>query len=201
MRKLVALAIVVALAVLAVVIGDRVALRRTESDISSRIEKQMPGSHATVTVSSSPFLVNLAVSGTIREVHAHVTGATDDNLHLDAIDLTIHNLRISRTSVLDGSPRLVGLSDATITASVSVAEVLRAAGYGALARLGPLVSGVTASVKLGSGQVEISLGPYAFSFSYSSLVPCVGSARVNSGEVILTCKTNTLPAALRAAAA
>ncbi len=185
------------MAVLGVFVGDRVAVQRTESGISARIEHRVPGSHATVTISSSPFLVHLAASGTVREVHTHITDVTDGSLPLDAVDITVRNLKISRTSLVHGSVQLLSLSNATITVTLRLAEAVRAAGYSLPAGLGALISGATASVKAGSGRVQITFGPLTFGFSYGSLVPCVGSARVRGTEVILTCTTTTLPPALQ----
>jgi len=185
------------LAVLGVFVGDRVAVQRTESGISSRIEARVPGSHATVTISSSPFLVHLAASGTVQEVHAHVTGVTDGGLRLDSVDVTIRDLKISRTSLSHGSVHLLSLSSATITATLSATELLRAAGSSLQAGSRALTSGATASVKAGSGRVQITFGSLTFGFSYGSLVPCVGAARVSGAEVILSCTTTTLPPALQ----
>jgi len=193
----VALAVLVALAVIVVFVGDRVAIQRTETAISSRIEARVPGSHATVTISSSPFLVRLAASGTVQDVHAHVTGVTEGTLRLDSVDVTIRNLKISRTSLWHGSVRLLSLSSATITATLSVTALLRAVGYSLRAGLAALASGATASVKAGSNRVQITFGPLTFGFSYGSLIPCVGSARVSGTEVILSCTTTTLPPALQ----
>jgi hypothetical protein len=182
-----------------VVVGDRLAVRRTASVISSRIEQRVPGSKAKVTISSSPFLVHLAVSGTVQQIHAHVTGMTDGSLHLDTVDVTVHNLKISRTSLVHGSVRLLGLSSATITVTTSVLGALRAAGQSSLAHLSGLASGMKGSVKAGSDRVQVTFGPLVFSFAYSSLVPCVGSAQVTGSEIVLTCTTTTLPPALQPA--
>lgn len=196
---IVAIAVVVAVVVLAVVVGDRIALQAAASDISSRIEHRLPGSHAAVTISSSPFVIQLALSGTVEEVRAHVTGVTDGGISLDSVDVTAYHLKISRSSLWHGSIRLLGLSYATITAAVSVAEVARVTRYGSLAGLEGLASGVTGSVEAGSGRVQITFGPFTFSVPYGSLVPCVGSAQLRGDEIILSCTTTTLPPALQAA--
>ncbi len=152
------------------------ALHWTESTVATRIEQRFPGSHATVTVSSSPYLVRLAVFGTVANVHAHVTDVTDDGLRLDTVDVTAHDLKVNRGDLLHGKTRLESLSTATITARVSVAEVLRAYGLGDLAGLGGLASGVKGTVQSQGNQVQISFGPLSFTFTSTSLVPCVGSA-------------------------
>jgi LmeA-like phospholipid-binding len=150
-----------------------------------------------VTISSSPFLVHLAVSGTVQQLHAHVTGVTDGTLRLDSVDVTVRNVKISRSSLSHGTVRLLSISKATVTTTVSVAEMLSAAGYSQQAGLAVLTPGATASVKSGSGRVQITFGSLVFGFSYDSLVPCVGSARVSGTEVILSCSTSTLPPALQ----
>jgi hypothetical protein len=183
--------------VVAVLVGDQVALARTRSTIESRIEQRVPGSHASVSISSSPFLVRLALSGTVREIHAHVTNVKDGSLTFDTVDVVVHDLKVDRSSLLNGPIRLTGLSSATITATASVSEVLQAAGYGSFSGLGALASGLSGTVTTGSGQVKVTFGPISFAFTYSALVPCVGSARVTGSEVELTCTTTTLPPALQ----
>ncbi len=183
--------------VAAVFVGDQFALARTRSTIESRIEKRVPGSHATVTISSSPYLVRLALSGTVKEIHAHVTNVQEGGLTLDTVDVTVHNLQVNRSSLLHGSVHLEGLSSATITASVSVAEVLREAGLAAVSGVGALASGLNGKVSAGPNQVTVTFGPLSFSLPYSAIVPCVGSARVSGGDVVFSCTTKTLPPAFQ----
>jgi hypothetical protein len=188
---------VVVVLVVAVVVGDQVALARTQSTIESRIEKQVPGSHAKVTISSSPYLVRLALSGTVKEIHAHVTNVDVGNLTFDTVDVTVHNLKINRSSLLHGPVHLEGLSSATITASVSVTEVLRQAGYAAVSGLGALASGFNGKISAGLTEVTVTFGPISFSLPYTALVPCVGSAHVTGGDMVISCTTKTLPPAFQ----
>jgi hypothetical protein len=189
--------VVVAVLAGAVFVADHVAIHWTEGRVASHIEHSFPGSHATVTISSSLYLPRLAVSGTVRDVHAHVTDVTDGRLHLDTVDVTAHDLKINRDDLLHSQTRVDSLSTATITATLTVAEALRAAGYGAESDLSGLASGMKATVQAGPGLVHIEVGPLNFTFSYNSLVPCVGSGEVSGGEIILTCTTHTVPAALQ----
>ena len=185
----------------AVFVMDHVAIHWSEGQVASRIEHRFPGSHATVSISSSLYLPRLALFGTVQEVHAHVTDVTDGRFHLDSVDVTAHGVKINRTDLLHGETRVNSLSSATITATISVAEVLRATGYGAVADLGGLATAVKANVQAGAGEVHIAVGPLTFTFPYNSLVPCVGSGEASGGEIILTCTTHTVPPALQAAAA
>jgi hypothetical protein len=83
--------------------------------------------------------------------------------------------------------------------TTSVLGALRAAGQSSLADLSGLASGMKGSVKAGAGRVQVTLGPLVFTFAFSSLVPCVGSAHVSGEEIVLTCTTTTLPPALQPA--
>jgi hypothetical protein len=197
LRKLVGALVAVVVLVVAVFVADHVAIHWTEGRVASRIEHSFPGSHATVTISSSLYLPRLAVSGTVQNIHAHVTDVTDGALHLDAVDVTAHSLKINRTDLLHSTARVKSLSTATITATLTVPEALRAAGEPAEAGLAGLANGTTATVQAGAGVVHIVIGPVTFTFPYNSLVPCVGSGKVSGGEIILTCTTHTVPAALQ----
>jgi LmeA-like phospholipid-binding len=197
LRKLVVALVVLVVVAGAVFVADHVAIHWTERRVASHIEHSFPGSHATVTISSSLYLPRLAVSGTVQDVHAHVTDVTDGRLHLATVDVTAHSLKVNRTDLLHNQTRVESLSTATITATFTVAEALRAAGHSAEADMSGLASGVKANVQAGAGLVHIEVGPLSFTFSYNSLVPCVGSGQVSGGEIILTCTTHTVPAALQ----
>jgi hypothetical protein len=198
LRKLVGVLVIVVVVVAAAVsVTDHVAIHWTEGRVASRIEDRFPGSHATVTVSSSLYLPRLALSGTVQDLHAHVTDVTDGRWHFDTVDVTAHSLKINRTDLLRSQTRLNSVSSATITATLTVAEALRAAGYGAEADLGGLADGVQATVLAGAGVVHIEVGPLTFTVPYNPLIPCVGSGRVSGGKIILTCTTHTIPAALQ----
>jgi hypothetical protein len=110
------------------------------------------------------------------------------------VDVTVHDLKVSRSDLLHGSVKLTGMSEATIQATTSVAHVVEAT-----LGIGGLPSGATASIQAGPASVRVSFGPFAFTVPYSSIVPCVGTARVSGAEVILTCTTHTLPPALQSA--
>jgi len=178
-------------------VGDHVAIHWSEGQVASRIERSFPGSHAVVTISSSFYLPRLALSGSVQDVHAHVTNVTDGSLHIDTVDVTARDVKIDRTALVQGRTRVNSLSTATITASLPLAEVARATGYGAVADLGGLATGLKANVQAETGEVRVGIGPLTFTFPYNSLVPCVGSGEVAGEELILSCTTHTVPAALQ----
>jgi hypothetical protein len=182
-----------------VAIADHFAVRWSESTVATRIEHQYPGSHATVTVSSSPYLVRLAVFGTVQNVRAHVTDVPYGRLRFDTVDVTADHLKVDRGELVHGKVKLDSLSSATITARVSAAKLLRAYGFGDLSALGNLATGATGTVQTQHNQVQITFGPLSFDFTSTGLVPCVGSAEVSAGQVILSCTTQSVPPVLQAA--
>ena len=86
----------VVVAVVLVAVADHFTVRWSESTVANRIEQRFPGSHATVTISSSPYLVRLVVFGTVQKVHAHVTDVPDGRLRLDTVDVTARDLKVDR---------------------------------------------------------------------------------------------------------
>lgn len=193
MRKLIAFGVtLVVLIAAALVVVDVVAAHRTESTVSANIERRFPGSHATTQISSFPFLGHLAVSGTVEKIHVHVTGVTNGPLSLTAVDVVVHQLRLSRSELLQGKVRPVGLSSATITVTISVADVLHDLGA-----ISGLAAGTSGDVTVSPSGVTVGFGPLSFRFRYSSLVPCLGSAHIQGAEVVLACTTKTLPPALQ----
>jgi LmeA-like phospholipid-binding len=197
LRKLIVTLVVLVVLAVGVFVGDHVAIHWTEGRVASRIEHSFPGSHATVTISSSLYVPRLALFGRVQKVQAHVTDVTDGRLHLDTVDVTAHSLKINRTELLNNEARVKSLSSATVTVTLTVAEALQASGYNAAADVGGLASGLKANVQAGVGEVHIEVGPLTFTFAYNSLVPCVGSGEVSGEEIILTCTTHTVPAALQ----
>lgn len=194
MRKLIAFFVtVVVLIAAALVVVDIFAAHRTQSTISSNIEHRFPGSHASTQISSFPFLGRLAVNGTVEKIHVHVTGVTNGSLSLTAVDVTVHQLRLSRSELFNGKIRPIGLSSATITVTISVSDALHDIG-GAITGL---PAGTSGAVSAGSSGVTVAFGPVSFRFSYTSLVPCLGSARIQGTDVVLSCTTSSLPPALK----
>jgi hypothetical protein len=195
-RAVIALVLLVVLLVAALVAGDVVTVHLTESAIAKRIEQRVPGSHATVTISSSPFLYHLAASGTVEELHAHVTGVVENHYSFESIDVTVKDLEVNRGDLLRGSVDLARISNATIVATLSRDELVEAGVVVGLKHLGVLGSSAHGTVVPGQSEVTINVDGLTLTLPYSSLVPCVGTAVFTGGNLVLTCSTDTLPPAL-----
>lgn len=197
MRRLIVVLVILAVLLAGVlVVGDVVAVHLTESAIAKRIEQRVPGSHATVTISSTPFIYHLAESGTVEQLDAHVTGVVENDYSFQSIDVTIKKLQVNRGDLFSGSVHLNGLSSATIVATLSRAQVAQAGLVAGLQHFGVLGSSATGTVTPGVNSVTIQVDGVSFSVPYGSLDPCVGTAVLHQGSLVLTCTTHTLPPAL-----
>jgi len=178
------------------VAGNYAAVHFTESTIASRIEQRVPGSHATVTIASSPFLYHLADNGTVEEVEARVSDVVEGDFAFQSIDVTVQDLQIDRGSLFSGKVKLDGIAKATVVATMSSEDLIQAGLAGGLQALGVFGSSAHASVQAGPNSVTVKVDGVTLNLPYSSLIPCVGSATLQHGDLVLTCSTHTLPQAL-----
>jgi len=199
LRWLIGLVVVLALAL---GIGDVVVRDHVQSAVAARIERQAPGSHATVRISSFPFLGRLAVSGQVLDVDADVTGVTDGHVHFSHVVLHLADLMVSRHAIVKGKLRATSLRSGSVTAEVTQASLRVETGQPVTIGDGTLgLDGhtVPATVKVSGGVVTVEAdGAARLSLAVPSLaiVPCLSSARLVPGALELTCRFTGLPAAL-----
>lgn len=205
MRRLFGLLIALAVLVAALAVADIVVRHRVQSAIASRIEAESPGSHATVRISSFPFVVRLVASGRVPKITADVTDVDGDGLRFSRIDLTIHNLEVSRHQLTRGKVQVRSIGRGRVVAVVPQAEIGAAlhapieltAGH---ARVDGRT--VPATVDVSGGRLAlVAAGVPAVSVAVPELdiLPCVSSARVVERAVRLSCRFHGLPAFLSGA--
>jgi hypothetical protein len=206
MRKLVATVLFLAILV-AIGSGVDVYLRhRAEHETATRIEQRVPGAHATVDISSFPFVIRLAASGTVPELTADVTGATVDGLSFANIHLDVHDLQVKRSSLLQGRVEVTDIRLAVIEATVDQAAVAKAVGLPVTFGEGTVgLAGIQAPahISIEANTIHITVpGLPSISVSIPTLavLPCVSSASIHPGELQLSCTTTTIPPALTEAA-
>jgi hypothetical protein len=197
---IIALLIPVLVVVAIVVAADLVAVHITDSAIAKRIEQRVPGSHASVSISSTPFLYHLAAAGNIEELHAHVTDVTEGSYTFSSIDVTIDNLKIDRGDLLSGKVHLDSITRASIIATLTQEELFQAGVLTSLKDLGVLNPSSQATVHVGTNQVTVKVAGVSIVIPFNSLVSCVATAVFQGGNLVLSCTTNTLPPALAQAA-
>jgi hypothetical protein len=190
------LVVLVVLAVAGVLVGGLVASDLTETTIANRIEARVPGSHATVNIQSQPYLVKLAASGRVDQLHAHVTNVTEQGVTVRTVDVDVNAIRVNRNDLFSGEVRLMGIGQATVTATVTPSEVAAAAGADAASQLAGLASGTSASVHANPNGIDVGIGSVAVRIPYDPLVTCAGSAVWTGGNLVLSCTTSSLPPAI-----
>ena len=193
---LVSLVVVVVLAAAGVLVGGVVAANITETTIANRIDTRVPGSHATVDIQSQPYLVKLAASGKVDQLHAHVTNVTEKGVTVRSVDVDVNALQVNRGDLFSGKIRLMGIRQATVTATVTPTEVAAIAGADAARQLDGMASGTSASVHANPDGIDVGIGSVALRIPYDPLVTCAGSAVWTGGNLVVSCTTNSLPPAL-----
>lgn len=174
--------------------GDALAQHVTENEIAKHIEQKVPGSHAKVTISSQPFLVHLAVSGNVDTLDARVTGVKIDKYHISSVDVNVTDVKVNRGDLFQGKVQLEGIRTATVTASLSEADLVQAGVVAGVKAFGGL--GASGSVAAGAHNVKISIAGLTLTLPYTALVPCVGTADIEGTSLVLRCVTHQLPPAL-----
>jgi hypothetical protein len=190
--------------------GDLVARHWAEGQLAGRIETSLPGSHATVRISSFPFVGRLAASGSVHRITAHVDRVSKVGLTFAFVDVEVDGVKLDRTSLLrDRKVHLQGISRGVVRAEITDAALSAALG-GVPLQLGDNSAQVTVNgVRL---QVAVSvkdnklllqaagIGALSVSIPKLSILPCAASATVRPGRIDVSCEIHEIPPALLSAA-
>jgi hypothetical protein len=201
-RRLITLLLVLAVIAGAFAIVDHVAKDRAQSDIASRIEASSPGSHATVRITSFPFLGRLGVSGHVPELQARVTDVKAGNITFSSIRLTVDDLDVNRDDLFKGKVKPISIRRGHVVAAISQAAVDSLVHLPLVLQAGRVsAAGVSVPVhlKVTGGSVSFSaagLPSLSITIPVLDVLPCVGSARVVKGAVHLSCRFRKLPSLL-----
>lgn len=207
MRKAIVGLVVLAVILAVLSVADVVIRHRVEHAIADQIDMQVPGSHASVAISSFPFLGHLAVSGDVPKLTAHVTGVQAGPLTLDTVDVVVTDVNVARGQLVHGKVALRSIRRADVTATVSQASIDRQIGLPVTLGAGTVGIGglqVGAGVAVSANRVQIQvppLPPVSITIPVTKLLPCVGGASITPGELVVTCTTDQLPPVLENLAA
>lgn len=202
MRKLIAVAIIVLFVVVAGSIADVVTRHHVEQAIASHIEAAVPGAQAQVSISSFPFLGHLAVSGDVPEIRAHVTGVVAGPITFDTVDVVIDQVKVKRSRLIHGQVQLVSIERASVAATVSEASIDRQVGLPVTIGAGTVgLAGiqVPAALEVSGNKVTIGVPPLpsiSITIPLTNLLPCIGAASLQPGQLTVNCTTGQLPPVL-----
>jgi hypothetical protein len=203
--------LLVLLAILAVALGfgDVIARRYAERQLARRISDKVTASAVHVTIASFPFLGRLAAAGTVSRIRAQAKGVSSGDYTFDTIVVTARDVRIDRGALVRHRlVRLKGISSGTVIADMTEAEVDKAIASrfpGADITLGngtaqATVAGVrlTGQVTVVNGQLRVSADGLTATIPVPQLplLPCVASATLTPGHLLLSCTIHQVPAAL-----
>jgi hypothetical protein len=184
-------------------LADNAARHFAEHQVAERITKAVPGSHSIVQI-SSPFLPQLATSGSVKRLTGEVTGVSADGVSFTAVDVEVDGLTISRSQLFLHRRLVISkITRATVTAHISQAEVdslVKAPvslGNGLVTVTENGLS-VAARVTLAGNQLSV-IGPAGLStvipIPNLPVLPCAADLQVVPGQLLVTCTTTTIPAA------
>jgi hypothetical protein len=190
-------------------VGDVEARMYAEHQFAHRIETNVPGAHATVNISSFPFVGRLAMTGTVREIRAHVTNVTSGKFTFTTVDVAVSGVRLDRTALFKNQTiRVVSINHGTVTADMTEAAVDQAAGGLPIKLLNGVVQlvvrgvNVVGRVTVVANQLHIQAAgaPVIVDIPKLPLLPCAANAVVTPGHLTLTCALTGIPPALVGAA-
>ncbi len=199
MRRLIGAMVAMAVIVAALSYGDMAARHRVQTLLADHIETDLPGSTATVHVTSFPFTGRLLVSGSVPELTVDVRDASVKGLTFSSVDLVVHDLKISSSQLLHRRVIVTGLRSATVSAVLPEASIDHLAGVNVTIGVGTVgVSGVqvSASASVVSNRVTLDLAgvaPISFTLPSLSFLPCVSSAVLEAGSIRVACTLSAPP--------
>jgi hypothetical protein len=201
-RRLIGVLVVVAIILAALALGDTVARHRAQTAAAQHIEATLPGSTATVSISSFPFLGRLAVGGTVPKLTADLDQVTSAGFTFDDVQVVVHDLKFDTSQLWHGRVQLDSISSGSVRAELPQASIDSVTGLPVT--LGPGTVGVAgvqvpATVAVVANKVTLTLpliAPITFTVPQLSILPCVGSAVIQSEGLELSCDFTQVPSAL-----
>ena len=197
--------IVAALAIVLILlaVGDVAARRWAEGELARRIEATAPGSHATVHVSSFPFLGRLAASGSVSKITAHIDRVSGTSVPFAFFDMEVDGVKVDRNTLIqDQKVKLKSIRRGVVRGEITEAGLSSALGRPVHLGNGEVqvVRGgvpVTAKVAMVDNQLVIS-GPASLVTAIPKLpmLPCAATATVQPGHIDVSCEVHEIPPAL-----
>jgi hypothetical protein len=201
-RRLIGVLVVIAIILVALDIGDTFARHRAQTAAAQHLDATLPGSTATVSISSFPFLGRLAVGGTVPKLTADLDQVTAAGFTFDDIEVVVHDLKFDTSQLWHGRVQLDSISSGSVRAVLPQASIDRATGLPVTLGSGTVgVAGVQvpATVAVADNRVTLTvplIAPITFTIPQLSILPCVGSAVIQTGGLELSCDFTRVPSAL-----
>lgn len=202
MRRLIGVLVAIAVILGALAFGDIWVRHRVQTVLADHIQSEVPGSTASVRISSFPFVGRLAVSGKVPVVDANVRDVTALGLTFTDIKIDIHGLKVDNSRLASREVVLQGITSGSVVGDITQASIDRLTGLAIGLGSGTVeVAGVTftPAVTISAGDIVVTL-PHLpalrIPIPQLSILPCVGSAAIIPGALQVSCQLKRLPPAL-----
>ncbi|MBO0748408.1 MAG: LmeA family phospholipid-binding protein, partial [Acidimicrobiaceae bacterium] len=202
MRRLIGVLVAVALILGLLALGDVWVRHRVQTRMAEHIQSRVPGSTASVHITSFPFLGRLAVSGKVPELDARVRGVSAFGLDFSTINVVVHGLEVDNSKLFSREVILQGIDSGSVVGDIPQSSIDRLTGLSVGLGSGTVeVAGVTLtpSVSVTGGAIVVTL-PHLpeirLPIPELPLLPCVGSVAIIPGALRLSCQLTQLPPAL-----
>lgn len=202
MRRLIGVLVVIAVILGGLTVVDVWARHRVQTVMADHIQSELPGSRASVRISSFPFLGRLAASGTVPQLNADVHGVSVAGLDFANIDVVVHGLKVDNGKLTSREVVLQGISSGSVVGDITQASIDRLTGVSVALGTGTVqVAGVTVapSVEVSGGAIVVSLAhlpAIRIPIPQLSILPCVGAVAIVPGALRVSCQLTQLPPAL-----
>jgi hypothetical protein len=202
LRRLIALLVGVAIIVAGLAVADIWIRHKVQSEVASHIDSELPGSHATVSISSFPFVGRLITSGTVPKLTVDVDNVQVDGITFGAIDIVVHQLKVDTSQLTSAKVVLRSISSGSVTADIPQTSIDQKLGQSLTLGSGTVsLDGVSVQPSISVSNTAVTLGmaglpSITVPIPQLSLLPCVSAAVIVPGAVQLSCALSALPPAL-----
>ena len=202
MRRLIGVLVAIAVILGLLSLGDVWVRHRVQTVMADHLQSELPGSTASVHISSFPFLGRLAASGKVPEVDANVRDVSVEGLDFSNIRVLIHGLQVDNARLTSREVVLQKITSGSVTGDITQSSIDHLSGAPITLGSGTVeVAGITVTpaVTIAGGHIVVSLGhlpPLRIPIPQISILPCVGSAAIVPGAIRVSCQLTELPPAL-----
>jgi uncharacterized protein YwbE len=186
-------------------VGADIVLRRyAESEISKRVRAEVESTSVSTNISSFPFVVRLAASGTVGEVKTHLDKPHVGPLIFDSIDVDLKGVQVDRNQLLSHQDvKLRKIDSGQVTAELTESTLAQALGVpvrleGGAIHVTVLGKDATATLSVKGNKLlfDVVGRPLSLPIPQTSILPCAADATVADGRIRLTCTIHEIPPAL-----
>lgn len=198
MRKLIVVAVLLAV----LVVGDLFATSSAESAVESAISSRVEGiGTVDADIRSFPFTLRLLAAGAVSTLDLRLTDVVGRGIDVAWLRLEMEGLQLDRSVAFGGEARITGVDHVVVTANITEAAVREATGAEVRlldGRATLTAAGVTtdAEVTVADGRILLAvagLPPVSLPLPSNELLPCDVDARVVEGALLAECAADGLP--------